>query len=83
MIYTVTMTVEADDLSEAWHQARVAFPADLSPESIKESAVEGLLSFSILGGGKEIRFGVKTFASGGYVPGAGTMPVGMHTRSSE
>lgn len=79
MIYTVTMTVEAEDLSDAWHQAQVAFPADLSPASIKESEVEGLLSFSLVGGGKEIRFGTKTFASGGFIPGAGTMPVGIRT----
>lgn len=76
MIYTVVMTIEAEDLSEAWDQARIAFPADLSPRTIKESAVEGLVSFSITGDGREVHLGKKTFASGGFIPGTGTMPVG-------
>lgn len=55
MKFTMTAVFEADNLTEAWASAPHVVPKDFRPETIDIAHKEGLLAFSLIGDGREIR----------------------------
>lgn len=55
MRFTMTAVIEAENLTEAWESAPHVVPKDLRPETVDTVYREGLVSFSLVGDGREIR----------------------------
>lgn len=73
--YTLTAVIDAESLGDALERARYVTPKGLTPEDLAWAADEGLIKFTITGGGQIINLDLsKTniplfpHAAGGFTP---------------